>query len=272
MRVPNARYHVIWAMLVLLSSPCLRAQGLFGPLFVQMKSPDPSVRRLAQERATRVLSQALPHMDREIPALRTGLLDQSPYIRLQASAVLVFLSLNLKADNEVILACLPELVIDTKDSNAQISQNALAAIAYLKQGAPPSATEALLAALQSKDDHAKAIAAVGLLRSQDLTAEVKDAIEFQIQNAPDRNTKEALLESLEIAGPVPNELSDTASQFLYDPDPSVQLMAIGVVPRMYKDKVLARQRLINLQDSANLSSEASARVKDALRKHSNLSR
>lgn len=217
--------------------------------FSQMESSDPVIARRAKEESMNVLMAELPVIERDTSIICDALSHPDPYIRLQAAAILTTIVVASPSHNQVVLACVPELLKAATDSAIRVRNDALYALALNPAGPPSTAQTDFENALASENLRTEELGAAGLLKedgghnfaNQKLVADALHA-------ASDSKHKVNLLYAISGSQVKSGILFDAAREHLYDHDPDVQNAAIDAVAASGDDSATINA-MENLKDS-----------------------
>ena len=105
-----------------------------------MKSSDTAKAKKAREGISSIVSQELPTIEKDAPTICGALNDPDPYIRLQATGILSVVVRIAPSHNQLVLACLPGLLVTAKDSVDRVMRdNSLFTLAMNPAGPPSQA-------------------------------------------------------------------------------------------------------------------------------------
>jgi len=90
-----------------------------------------------------------------------------PHLRLQASAILNLITTEAKGQHDdVVLACMPEMLKAADDDRDRVQANVLFAMANIAGGPPPLVRPTLMKKAVSGNGRVNGLAAMALLRSR----------------------------------------------------------------------------------------------------------
>jgi hypothetical protein len=144
--------------------PLSLAQTPLTQVFIDLRSSDTAKAQKAREDIIVVFKQEFPTIEKDAPTICGALYDPDPYIRLQATGILSTVVQIAPSHNQLVLACIPGLLVTAKDSVDRVRDNSLFTLAMNPAGPPLQAHQTFEDALRSDDVRSVQYAAVGLLK------------------------------------------------------------------------------------------------------------
>jgi hypothetical protein len=259
---------IIWLILLAVFSeavPSDLAQTPLAQVFADLRSSDTAKVRKARDDIFSVLEQEFPTIEKDAPTICGALSDPDPYIRLQATAILSTVVQLAPSHNQLILACVPGLLVTAKDSVDNVRENSLFALAMNPAGPPPQAHQAFQDALESPDMRSVENGAAGLIRESDgkLSAN-HELVAKALSGARDSQHKVSLLNAMYRADVKSQTLFDAARSVLADPDPEVEQAAVYAIAASSPNDAAALGVLQNMKASASTAPEVRTQIDGAI--------
>jgi hypothetical protein len=223
--------------------------------FTDLKSSDPELIEKTKEQMPSMLEHEMPSIERDTTTICNGLQDSDSYVRLQAAAILEIIVRLNPEHNQVVLACVPQLISTARtDPEVPIRNHALFALVMNPAGPPPAAHDALLQAFGATNFRSAELAATGLIKEKGANVEDNHKLIAQAldKSADPRHTLN-MLYAISGAGVTSDTLFEAAQKHLDDSDPDVQTEAVNAIAISATDKGRARMMLENIQQSSSAS-------------------
>ena len=246
---------------VLAFSGCLtlpgHAQTPLAQAFAEMRSSDPAAAQRARSNIINVFDQELPTIEKDTSTLCNALGDSDSYIRLQAAGILVAIVRAAPEHNQVVLSCIPELLVTASDPADRVRNDSLWALAMNPAGPPSQAQKVFKDALHSDNLRTAEVGAAGLIRedggrntaNHELVAEA-------LQQAPDGRHRLNLLYAINGSKVSSDTLFRASKGMLNDTDPDVQHAAIDAVVVTGTDKATVASALQSVEASPSAAPAA----------------
>lgn len=253
------KHYLLVSMLALGGSFTLpgHAQTPLAKAFAEMKSSDPAVAQKARTNIINVFDRELPTIENDTSTLCKALQDSDSYVRLQAAGILVAIVRAAPEHNQVVLSCIPELLVTARDPADRVRNDSLWALAMNPAGPPPQAQKVFEDALHSVNLRTAEVGAAGLIREDGgRNTANHDMVAQALQQAPDSNHRVNLLYAIS-GSRVPSETLFRASRELVgDSDSDVQHAAIDALAASGTDKAEVAGALQSVEASPSATPAA----------------
>jgi HEAT repeat protein len=206
------------------------AQTPLAQTFADIKSKDAEMSAAAERNVALVFQQELPSIEKDTQFLCGSLHDGNVLVRRHAAALLTAIVLAAPEHSQVDVACFPDLVAASGDTDDTTRNDILYVLAMTPGGPPAAAREVFVKDLDSPNYRTSEVAAAGLLK---IGAEHKQdnemLVKAKLDNAPDEKQRLNLLYAIAGSGVQSAALLESSRKFLVDSDPQVQSAAFQAV-------------------------------------------
>ncbi len=200
------------------------AQGALAQVFEQLRSSDPNTVAAAQSSIVEVVKTSLPTIEKDATAICKAISDPNPYVRLQATGILVTVVRIAPEHNAVVSSCASDLINAAMDSSNRVRNNALFAMVANTGGPPPSSRTVLINSMASRDLRTSQLGAVGLLKLGD-----EGAILDSLKRTGDAKRQLNLLYAIGGAQVKSPALFESVQRFLIADDRELQAAAVDAI-------------------------------------------
>jgi hypothetical protein len=236
-----------------MSCPC---QTALSKAFADIQSRDPATAEAAKSGIVQVMEKEMPTIEQDTALLCGALHSSDPYVRLQGAGVLATIVLAAPMHNRVVVSCFPDLITAAADSDDDVRNDALVALALNSAGSPPQAHDVFARAFTSTNYRTVELGAIGLLKEDGghRTAN-RTLVEDALLATPDSRVKLNLLSAIRGSGVTSDALFESSRKFLSDPAPEIQIAAIKAMATTSTDKSQAVSVIKNFANTSSISLE-----------------
>lgn len=229
-----------------------------------MKNSDPAIAQKARSNIINVFDQELPTIEKDASTLCNALQDSDSYIRLQSAGILVAIARAAPEHNQVVLSCVPELLVTARDPVDRVRNDSLWVLAMNPAGPPQAAHAVFVASLQSPNYRTQECSAAGLLK-EGTNQEANQKLVLQaLDSAPDKKGRLNILYAITGAQVRSDTLFVGVQKYLLDPDTDVQTEALDAVAATGKDHETVASVIQGVMDSPTATKEQKLRARMAL--------
>jgi hypothetical protein len=227
--MPNRRSLLCFALYCAAALPCY-GQTPLAQSFADMKSTDPQVASEARKHVAMVFEQEVPIIEKDTQLLCGSLHDSDAFIRRQAAGLLTAIVLAAPEHSRVDVACFPDLVAASGDTDDTTRNDILFVLAMTPGGPPSAARDVFVKDLDSPNYRTSEVAAAGLLKGGGEGKQDNEMlIKAKLDNATDAKQRLNMLYAIGGSGVQSESLLGSSRKFLSDSDPAVQRAAFQAV-------------------------------------------